>query len=258
MYRKSSKGNPYHDSLGRFTSVDGKGKGGIRGGDRNPQKWSSYGEVHKVDKLSVKDREKLDIDVSTEAGTDGRRHYHNQSIKRENHARRLAHVSLKGMTKEEARKSFEKAYKDFEKSVKPYLSRGGEIKVYRNRGYASFQIVQPSRFAKEVSKNGSVIRDTSTGMKAFHGHAVVDYKNGTVRSCRKGATIDELERGIDKYTGKHKGETSKDLKSVRMWSDDTGRTRFMVVQIFKSKKQAEEYAKANGLSVMDLDDGDME
>ena len=268
MYRKSSKGNPYHDKLGRFTSAHGKGKTGNRQGDSTPVMWSSFGEQHTVEDLSVEERKQLDADISYVAISDGRRHYHNQSIKREKHAKSLANVKIpKGLSTAEKQKYTVKSLKNFMKENKYALKYNGEIVTYRkgNSSEITYQVVQSDRMKDDVSekagtrtrKNANVTRNTSTSMKQFSGYTVEFTKNNLVRSCPKDASAKVIAEHIDKFCKKHKAKLSKADTCIKIWTDKEGRVRYSASFHFddNNKAKADEFAKQVGGIVVSHDDG---
>ena len=260
MYRKSSKGNPYHDALGRFTSAGGKGKGGVREGDKKPVLWSSFGEQENVSDLSIDQRIELDINNTNDAI--GKRFYHNQSITREKRAKNLADVKLKnGLTSEEKQKAKLKAAKDFRKENKPALDRGAEVVVYvkGNANRIMFQIVESHRMAKETRKSrSSVVRNTASSMKVFTGHGV-EFTSGNkfVRSCRQGATMLEAQEHFTKFAKKYKSELSNKNVLIKVWNEK-GRIRYMPTYVFDTEEEAKSFAENfKGARVVDYDDGDL-
>ena len=287
MYRKSSKGNPYHDERGRFTSAGGKlvpyktktkeNPGGIVI-DAPVEQWSSFGEVHtKEEVLSGKEsnREEIknkwikrDADVSHVAVNDGRRHYHNQSISREKHAKSLANVKIpKGLSTAEKQKYAAKSLKNFMRENKYALKYNGEIITYRkgNSSEITYQVVQSNRMKDDVSekagnrtrKNAKVTRNTSTSMKQFSGYTVEFTKNNLVRSCPKNASAEVITDHIEKFCNKHKAKLSGADTCIKIWTDKEGRVRYSASFHFddNDKAKAEEFAKQVGGIVVSHDDG---
>lgn len=276
MYRRSSKGNPYHDELGRFTSASGKGnlKNRKRSDDVNASKpvlWSSFGErIYKaeIDKNYDGKWEKADNERTDIAVNDGRRFYHNQSIKREKYAKSLSQIEIpKGLSVAKRRLYVERRKKLFEKENEHAIERGGVVIYYRkkNSNQIAAQIVQSDRMKNDIMSNGriknatSVTRNTSTSMKQFSGFTVEYTKDNLVRSCPKNASEKEIVEHIGKFCDKHRDATSPVDVCVKIWTDNGGRVRYSTTVHFDDdhKSDAEKFAKSVGGIVVSHDDGTM-
>lgn len=284
MYRKSSKGNPYHDAKGRFTSASGmitpyntKTKDNPSGKKQESpvEMWSSFGEQHnakavlkKVDTDSKGDVKKawedLDSKRTNVATTDGRRHYHNRSIDREDYAKGVANYKIpKGSSLEERTKGLETSMKNFKHENRIALNNGAKfIPMYRGNE-AQYQVVESNRMSSEVTKylgkknKESVTINTSTHMKQFSGYTVEYYGNNTVRSCKKGASPKEISEGIAKFCSKHKKDLSDKNTCIKIWRNGD-RVYFMPVFSFKTEAEAKKFAEGHShAKVVNHDDGSM-
>lgn len=267
MYRISSKGNPYHDALGRFTSADGKGKN-LKTGvieNRPVEKWSSFGEVHDKDEIKgKKDKEKawkeLDRDRSQVAYTDGRRHYHNQSITREKNAQAKSTFAVpKGLTAEERTNFLMKKRNEFDKENAVAIKKGASVSVHKSGNQTILRIVEPNRIADEVGNPRSAdTRNTATSMKKFHGYTVEFTSGNTVRSCKTGASRAEVAAGIKKFNFKHKKDMATNNVALHCWNDSNNRVRFMPVFAFDTEAEAKAFAANHkNARVVNHDDGYM-
>lgn len=280
MYRKSSKGNPYHDAKGRFTSADGRlvpRKTGIEE-DAPIEMWSSFGERHDADSVLSKDKdgnlirsketwEKLDRE--TTSSYFGKRHYHKQSISREKNAKALSQVSVpKGLSSAQRKRYIALSLKEFEKENKYARKNGAKIVAYRkgNSNEIRYQIVESERMRDDVlsetnrnktRKYAKVTRNTSTTMKQFSGYTVEFTKNNLVRSCAKNASPDDIEKHLAKFCSKHKSELSGAETCIKIWTDGSGRVRYSATFHFDddNREAAEALAKKMGGVVVNHDDG---
>lgn len=263
MYRKSSKGNPWHDAKGRFTSP------GMSGG-REVKTWASFGEKHSTDDLiknsteqldTKKDRtnflEKVDQQKTKTASTDGRRHYHNQSIDRESHAKSLSvFAPEKGKyTRKEISEMRQKQFNAWQKENSVALKNGGKAVVCLSGINATFQVVQSQRMASEVyGRKSRTQRNTSTSMKPISGYSVEYFKNNEVRSTTKNPTMGEVNDKLSKFCRKYKSKMGNAEVSIKVWNDGK-QIKYMPVYTFKNKADAEAFAKDHGGRVVDNDDG---
>lgn len=253
MYRKSSKGNPYHDSNGRFTSKNGTG-------GQSPVMWSSFGEQAEIDKdMKLEDKEKLDHSLTQEHMTDGKRFYHNKSISREQVARSLSSFTIpKGTPRKERKQILKDSKKAFEKENAVAIKNGGKVRVICKGNSMSYQIVESKRMANETSKGGSsVTRNTATSMKLFHGYTVEFTANNEVRSCKKNATLKESAEHFDKYTMKHKKVLSDKNVCMKVWRNKKdNRVFYMPTYFFETKEEADAFAaKHKNAKIVNHDDG---
>ena len=241
MYRKSSRGNPYHDARGRFTSASGTGK-------NQAVIYSVNNEQQDISHLSNKaDREEFDDKYITKNPKKTEKHYFNQSVDRENKAKDIS-VSygsvLDGSIADQKTRLF-KARDKFMKENKYALEKGAEVNInIDENGNFSFQLIESSRTVDRVEKGKSVTVNTSTSMKAFHGFSVESYTgNEYVRSCRKGATKEEETKSISEFCKKYVDITSDKDTYLKLWRDNEGRLKFMPVKHFDNYKDAQKFAK---------------
>lgn len=279
MYRKSSKGNPYHDALGRFTSAGAKGSKGIRGGDTSVKMWSSFGEKHTQKDLEKQYRtipktpeatkelwEKADRDKSKIAREDGRRHYHYQSVKREDNAKELANYKIPpGTPKEQWGECVKEAIFKFKRENKVAFRRGAKFVPMFSGTESKYQVVESKKMTSSITQymkkknRESATINTATHMKQFSGFTVEFTKgNNTVRSCKSGASPKEISDAISKYCSKHKKELSDKNTCIKIWRNGD-RVFFMPVYHFKSREDAEKFAKDYPTAkIIDNDDNGME
>lgn len=279
MYRKSSKGNPYHDAKGRFARKDGsmaeteeealakmliiKNKDGEIIDDKRPVMWSSFGEKVDLKKKTNDQIKKIDKNKTNSHMTDGKRFYHNQSISREKHARSVSFAEIpKGLSMAERSARYKKAKADFAKENSVAIKNGGSVRAFCAGNTISYQVVESKRMALETTKKASkVTRSTSTSMKMFSGYTVEYFKDNEVRSCPNETTYDQANKGISKFCSKHNKTMSNDNVCMAVWRDGTGkrgRLRYMPSYRFDTKEEAEAFAKEHkGATVVNHDDGSM-
>ena len=291
MYRKSSKGNPYHDARGRFARKDSMGvddqtaensglikviKGddsadGTSDGGKKPQivddrravMWSSFGEQVDIKKKTVKQAEKIDRVKTNDHMTDGKRFYHNQSIKRENVARGIADFKIKkGTPRKDRSKVCHQSREDFVRENHVAIKRGGKVVALVKGQQISYQVIESGRMANETSKKKSIVtRDTSTSMKLFHGYTVAFGDDKEIRSCKKNTTLSEAKEHLSKYCAKHKSTMAQKNVCIQIWRDEkTDRVFYQPVYHFNTKEEADAFAKANGSKkavITNHDDGSM-
>ena len=277
MYRKSSKGNPYHDARGRFARKDSmdmvetkdemgnvsKKPNASVPDDRKAVMWASYGEQVSLKNKTEKQVQNIDKKKTDSHRADGKRFYHNQSITREKHAQSLSHLTIeKGLSPEERRKRVSDATVAFEKENKYAIKHGGKVKIFRkgNSNNVAFQIIESSRTVSDThdKKNrGTVTRNTSTSMKQFSGYTVEYTKGNLVRSCKRDATYREEVDHISDFCSKHKDVLSDDHVCMKVWRAEGGRRlMYMASYKFDTKEEAEAYAaKCKGASIINHDDG---
>ena len=251
MYRVSSKGNPYHDKLGRFTSKDGMG-------DSEAVMWSSFGEQAEVAGQTAEQKDTLDKGKTDSHLKDGQRFYHKQSITREKRAEEKASFSMKkGFTKEERSQNLDKARQEFKKENHVAIKNGGKVKAFLKGNDIVFRVVQSDRFVKDTPKaKTATTRNTATSMKLFHGYTVEFFKDNETKICKKDASPAEIEDQLQKYAMKHKKILSQPNARLCCFRDDKGRYYFMPSYYFETEAEAKEFAKGHpGTTIVNHDDG---
>ena len=249
MYRKSSKGNPYHDARGRFTSAGDRGV-------KQAVMWSSFGDREDVSQMKADEKRKLDTDKTDEHMKDGQRFYHNQSIDREKFAKTVASVQIpKGLTMEQRKKAFMKANDNFRKENAVAIRNGGQVLAFVSGNNVSYQIVESDRIANETSKKRSnVTRNTSTSMKQFHGYTVEYFAENEVRSCKKDASLADAKKHLSKFCSKYKKKMTDVDVCIKAWRND-GQLRYMPSYHFESEADAKAFAASHkGAKVINHDD----
>ena len=269
MYRKSSKGNPWHDAKGRFAPGPGsKAEQNLlknnklsdsQKSERQAKSWNSFGDAVELNSVK-KSAAEIDKEKTDEHMNDGKRFYHHKSIKREKHAKEVASLKIdKGLTPEEQEKAVYSAYKEFAHENRYALKHKGKIVVYYDDdNNLGFQVVQSERVTKEVSKKGSkVTRNTSTSMKQFSGYTVEFTKENTVRSCKLGATKEEAQTHLSDFCEKYKKQLSDVDVCIGVWRDEkSGRLFYMPTYRFDNEDDAKLFAKEHkNAKVVNQDDG---
>ena len=272
MYRQSSKGNPYHDARGRFARKDGMGlddqtaeqmkllvkKNGVIVEDKRTTMWASFGEQADVSKMSASKASSLDSKKTKTATTDGRRFYHKQSIQREEYAKSVARFTVpKGTPRADTVRLNQEAYANFRRENAPAIKNGAKIYVLKLGNTTCYQVVESDRIASHTAnKRSSDRRNTSTSMKQFSGYTVEFYKNNEVRSCRQGATIQEVKHHIGAFCQKYRKKLSDVDVCITTWRDEKGRVRYMPSYHFANKEDAENFAKSQkNATIINNDDG---
>lgn len=241
MYRKSSRGNPYHDELGRFTSASASGK-------KKAVIYSVNAEQQDISALENKQaREEFDEKYIKKNPKKTENHYFNQSIDRENESKAIsrAYGSVLSGSVDSQVKRLDAAYDKFIEENKYALYHGGSIELnITTDGEVGFQIIEAGRTASRVEKGKGVLVNTSTSMKAFHGYSVESYTgNEFVRSCKKGASEKEEATAIGEFCSKYKDIFSDANTYLKAWRGQDGRLRFMPVKHFDNYKDAQKFAK---------------
>ena len=263
MRRISSKGNPYHDAKGRFTSADGKSVNKATGKveDREVAMWSSFGtQVHADGGKDKSEWESIDKNETAKGINSGERFYHKQSVTREKYAQSVAFYEIpKGLTMQERRDFIAKQKKKWQKENSATLNKTPKPRiVYLHQGNkTTVRIVEAERISQKTEQKLSEdFRNTATTMKQFHGFTVSYTSNGTVRSSKRGASRRDVASGIGKYTQKHKTMFQDEHTRLRVWTDRTNQTRFMAVQWFESESDAKAFAAKHPKAVItNHDDG---
>lgn len=253
MYRKSSRGNPYHDAKGRFTSA----------GDRGAEKavmWSAFGDQQDISDLNETQKQQLDAEKTNEHINSGQRFYHKRSINREQRAKNLAFVSIpKGLSREERTKLIHEAQIKFRDENKVAIRKGAKVIPYVCGNDISFQVVETGRMVGETLKKSSrVTRNTSTSMKPFSGFTVEYYADNEVRSCKQGASAEDAKKHLSKFCQKYKKKMTNVDVCIKAWRDKEGRLRYMPTYHFASENDAKTFAAEHkGARVVNHDDGSM-
>jgi hypothetical protein len=277
MYRKSSKGNPYHDARGRFASADGKS--GVNHGEA--VMWASRGMVEDISeeglsKAGVKSVSEFNHKIETKAPTKSRDYYFGQSQVREANAVRISQMN----TNPEDFPPKKTIWMDSEGNILPKRRRGAtavqkpysrqqivkyKTAIYKAENYYAKnrdgggktvlnfggrnniqgQSVQAPRITnKTMQKGNSSYVDTKTSMSVFHGYTVESYTgNEYVRSCPKNASKADVQKHIDDFCQKYRSILSQPNTCLKIWSDADGRVRYMPVKKFATNKEAQEFAK---------------
>ena len=129
------------------------------------------------------------------------------------------------------------------------------------QGYVG-QYIQQLDAKSEVCSPTS--RYTTRLMKLVKGLDSVDgtplnfkvYKNNEVRSCRQGATIQEVKHHIGAFCQKYRKKLSDVDVCITTWRDEKGRVRYMPSYHFANKEDAENFAKTQkNATIINNDDG---
>lgn len=283
MYRKSSRGNPYHDARGRFTTSGGadlsKNEAAKQGlvklnkkgeiiDDKRPVMWSSFEDQQDIKGMSNKKLKKFDYEKNNEHLKDGKRFYHNRSIQREKNAIAVSSYTIpKGLSQEKRQKELDKAWNRFAKenavALKNAKKTGAKIIQYRqgNSNTVAFQIVESKRITYDdtlgFGVNKTVTRNTSSSMELFHGYTVDFNDDPTIRASKIGASPEEIVKALDNFCKKQGKTMSKGQVHLHVTRDYKNRVQFTPSYYFETEAEAKAFAKKRGgtYSIVGHDDG---
>lgn len=237
MVRVSSKGNPWHDELGRFCS---KAEASfIKCGD----------DFIPCDGLSLEEKNELLNKINN---TDYQKFYSKSSDKRLERAKNLSifkpiTIPEKATKKQKlkidqknkiARK---KAVSKFIKENKYHLEHGGSFKQYTdNDGTSHFVCVNAKRIYKQTKKDGGASIDISTGMKAFNGYMVAKYPDKSKWIDAKISEKKQVEEFKKYLTNNLKELSEKNLYFGTWYDKETNKISIDISEQIGNAKKAKE------------------
>lgn len=235
MVRVSSKGNPWHDDLGRFCSKEAATC--IKCGDK----------FVPCVQMTIEEKDALLKKVYSE---DYAQFYSKQSDKRLAIAKeKSVFIPLpipKDATPEERKKIYKKnmqlnkkALKEFAKENKYHLDHGGSFSQYiAPNGTIYFVCLNADRIVNETAKHGGASIDISTGMRAFDGYMVAKYPEKSLW-IKGDTTREEKIEAVKKYLNDNMQQLSEKNMYFGTWYDsESGEISIDISEQCRTEKDA--------------------
>ena len=249
MRRISSRGNPWHDERGRFCSKD------------KACRYKVGNEFIDVSHMTMEEKTTLAQSSAKSAqDVDVQEYYKEQTANRAKYADSLSRYTprkeiafSKDDTPEERQKKMNQfvdesteAYGKFRDENRQAIDSGARTtySVNKETGEVRFNVYNSAEIINQArkglqTKDGRLYIDTSTNMRTNEGYVVTASEDDNkTRSCRRGATPEEMKESLDSYIEKNKEELAEQNKHLCVW-ESNGQMHFTIATWHKTKQEAQ-------------------